>query len=224
MSGDEPIPPELSPEVVRAALADPFVTAEAIEAFAGEPRLLAFYEVRRELARHPRSPQHVATRLLAGLYWRDLAEIALDTRLHPRLRHEADLCLGQRLGGLSVGEKMSLARRASPALLGQLRNDPSPRVVAALLENPRLTEGLLAPLAASELAQPAILDLLARDRRWGVRYDLKLALARNPRTRLDTALQLLTGLRKTDLRAVAADLRLPPPLRHRARLLLGDLP
>ena len=213
----------LPPEAVRAALADPFVTAEVIELLATQPRLLAFYEVRRELARHPRSPQALALRLVPGLHWRHLAEIALDMRLHPRLRREADLCLGQRLGGLSVGEKISLARRASPTLAGQLRHDPSPRVIAALLENPRLTEGLLAPLAHSETAQPAILDLLANDRRWGVRYDLRLALARNPRTRLPTALRLLGGLRKVDLRAVGADLRLAAPLRHRARLLAGDL-
>jgi|SRR5580693_5268417 hypothetical protein len=222
---DEPAPAgEGSLPAVRAALADPFVTPETIERLAGQPQLLALYEVRRELARHPRSPQHLALRLVPGLHWRDLADLALDTRLHPRVRREADLCLGQRLGALSVGEKISLARRASPTLVGQLRADPSPRVIAALLENPRLTEGLLAPLAHSDTAQPAVLDLLAGDRRWGLRYDLKLALARNPRTRLPTALRLLAELRKIDLRAVAADPRLAAPLRHRARLLLGDLP
>jgi hypothetical protein len=207
----------------RAALANPFITAEVVELLAAQSRLLSFYELRRELVRHPLSPQHLALRLAPGLYWRDLAEIALDMRIHPRVRREADLCLGQRLGGLSVGEKVSLARRASPALVGQMRHDPSPRVIAALLENPRLTEGLLAPLAHSDSAQPAILDLLAGDRRWGVRYDLNLALVRNPHLRLVTALQLLSSLRKIDLRAVAADLRLAAPIRHRARLLLGEL-
>lgn len=40
---------ELSPAAVLAALANPFVTAEAIELVAAHARLLAFYEVRREL-------------------------------------------------------------------------------------------------------------------------------------------------------------------------------
>ena len=159
---------------------------------------------------------------MPGLYWRDLAEIGLDIRLRPVVRRAAEQHLMARLPQMAVGEKMSLARRAIPGFLAHLRHDPSPRVIAALLDNPRLTEGTLAPVVASAATPPPILELIAADRRWGVRYPVKVALSRNPATPLGTAWRILGTLRQVDLKPVAADPRLPEPLRRRARVLLGE--
>lgn len=213
---------ELSPPAVRHVLGNPYCTAEVVERLAAERHLLSFYEVRRDLARHPRTPEVLALRFVPGLYWRDLAEMGLDARLRPVLRRAAEQHLLVRLPEMAVGEKMSLARRAGAGVLAHLRHDPNPRVVAALLDNPRLTEGTLAPLVASAAAPPAVLELIAGDRRWGVRYPLKVALARNPSTPLGTAWRILGTLRKVDLKPIAADPRLPEPLRRRARVLLVE--
>lgn len=213
---------ELTPSAIRHALRNPYCTAEVVERIAAERRLLSAYEVRRDLARHPRTPEVLAHRFVPGLYWRDLMEIGLDTRLPPTVRRAAEQQVIARLPQMSLGEKMSLARRASLGVLGHLRHDPSPRVVDALLDNPRLTEGVLAPLAANPSTRPAVLELIASDRRWGVRYPVRLALVRNPSTPLDTAWRILGTLRKTDLKPVAADPRLPDALRRRARVLLGE--
>lgn len=215
--------PELSPAAAQLALHNPYVTAEVIEELAAQQRLLAFYEVKRDLARCGATPEVLALRLIGGLFWADLMAIGLDARLHPRLRRAADQYLLARLPGLAVGERISIARRAAPAILAQLRHDPTPRVIAALLDNPRLTEGALAPLVHGERTPAPVLLLIAADRRWGNRYPLRLALARNPATPLAAALRLLPALHKPDLRAVAGDPRLAEPLRRRARLLLGDL-
>lgn len=131
-----------------------------------------------------------------------------------------ELHLGARLPELAVGEKVTIARRASSGILSQLRHDPNPQVIAALLDNPRLTEGLLAPVLHSAATPPAVLELIAADRRWGVRYPLRVALVRNPATPLKTSWRLLESLRKADLRPVAADPRIPEPVRRRARVLL----
>jgi hypothetical protein len=215
---------ELGVPDVRHALRNPYCTAEAIERVAAERRLLSFYEVRRDLALHPRTPETLAARFVPTLYWRDLMALALDHRLRPTLRRAAEIHLAAHLPGMAVGEKISLARRASPAVLAQLRNDPSPQVIAALLDNPRLTEGVLAPMLLAAKTPPAILELVANDRRWGVRYPLRLALVRNPATPLKTAWRLLEAIRKADLRPLAADPRLAEPLRRRARVLLIDMP
>jgi hypothetical protein len=214
---------ELSPAAVRQALHNPYVTAEVIGEIAAQTRLLAFYEVRRELARCRATPETLALRLVAGLFWADLMTIGLDTRLHPRLRRAADQHLMARLPGLAVGEKISIARRAAAAVLVKLRHDPTPRVIAALLDNPRLTEGALAPVVHGETTPAPVLELIAADRRWGMRYPVRLAIARNPATPLGAALRLLPMLHKLDLKAVAGDPRLAEPLRRRARLLLGEL-
>jgi hypothetical protein len=212
----------LGPDEARQAMRNPFFTAELAEDLVGERRLLHFYEVRRDLAQHLRTPEALALRLIVGLYWRDLMVIGLDARLRPTLRRSADQHLLARLSEVALGEKIALARRASAAVLLHLRHDPSPRVVAALLDNPRLTEGTLAPLAHSGSTPPAVLDVIVQDRRWGVRYGLRLAIARNPSASTETALRLLPGLRKADLRAVAADAKLGGAVRQRARLLLGE--
>lgn len=211
----------LDPPAVRNVLRSSFVTAEVIEVLA-QPRLLSFYEVRRDLALHPRTPQTLAQQLVPGLYWRDLAALGGDTRLHPRLRRMADQYLSTRLPELSMGEKISMARRAGTGLLAHLRHDPSPRVIGALLDNPRLTEDILAPVVHGPGTPGPVLALIAADRRWGMRYGLQVAICRNPATPLATALRLLPMLRKTELKAAAADPRLSGAVRQRARLLLGD--
>jgi hypothetical protein len=81
---------------------------------------------------------------------------------------------------------------------------------------------VLAPVLHRASTSPAILELIANDRRWGVRYPLRLALVRNPATPLKISWRLLEALRKADLRPVAADPRIPEPVRRRARVLLGD--
>ncbi len=211
---------ELAPPEVRQVLRNPHCSAEVIGRLAAERRLLGFYEVRRDLAFHPRTPEILAAGFLAGLYWRDLMELGLDNRLRPALRRSADQILGIRLPQLALGEKTSLARRVGTGVLAQLRHDPSPRVIAALLDNPRLTEGILGPVVNGGSTPPAVLELIAADRRWGVRYSLRVALARNPATPLATAWRILGTLRKTDLQPLAADPRLAEPLRRRARVLL----
>lgn len=207
---------------VRQTLSNPFASAEVMAFLGGQTRLLSYYEVRRGLALHPKAPEALALRFVSGLYWRDLMAAGLDTRLHPRIRRAADEYLSARLGQLAVGEKISLARRASPTVLAHLRGDPSPRVIAALLDNPRLTEGTLAPLVHGENANGPVLKLIADDRRWGTRMTLRAALAKNPRTPLETALRIVSSLSKADLRGVAHAPRVPEAVARRARELLGE--
>ena len=145
--------------------------------------------------------------------------LGLDMRLHPIVRRAAESRLVERLPVLAVGEKMAIARSAPPGVLSALRNDPTPRVVAALLENPRLTEGLLLPLVASEGALPSVLAVVAGNPKWSVRYPVRLALCQNARTPLDRVLILLPLLKRGDLCSVAANPHLRLPVRRRAQLL-----
>lgn len=212
----------LEAPAARHVLRNPFCTTEVVEILADQGRLVSFYEVRRDLALHPRTPEPLALRFVPGLWWRDLMALGLDTRVRPRVRRMADQHLMIRLPELSLGEKINLARRAAPGVLPQLRHDPNPRVISALLDNPRLTEDILAPVAHSAATPGPVLAEIAADRRWGARPGLQAALARNPRTPLPSALRLLPLLRKPELKAVAQDIRVSEPVRARARVLLGE--
>lgn len=212
----------LDPQAVRQVLLNPFAGREVIELLIEQTRLLTSREVRSALARHPHTPQAHALRFVSGLFWRDLVAVGIDTQVRPVVRRAADRALHGRLPGLAAGEKMAIARRASSQVLAVLRRDPNPRVIGALLENPRLTEGVLMPLLQDETAEPAVLETIARDRRWGVRYETRLGLAKNPRTPVQTALGLLPHLKKRDLRTVARAPKIRQPIRRRAEVLLGE--
>lgn len=214
---------EIDLEAARQALRNPFISAEAIELLFDSALLRRSYDFQRDIALHPRTPELLALRLVPTLFWRDLTRLGLDTRIRPLVRRAADQRIMDHVAQLAVGEKVAIARQASPAVLARLRFDPNPRVIAALLENPRLTEGALLPLASSDNAAPVVLEILAKDQRFGVRYPIRMALSRNPRLPVQTALGNLVGLRKSDLAAVASDPRIAWLVRQRARLLLGEL-
>lgn len=213
---------ELDVPTLRQALRNPFVTEEAIEIMLELRSLLGSYELRRDLTLHPRTPEIAALRFVPGLFWRDLMRLGSDMRVRPKVRQAADRHLGNRLPGLTLGERISLARIAGMGVLSQLRYDPEPRVFASLLQNPRLTEGLLLPLLNAEGTRPEILLQVARSHRWGNRYAVRLALVRHPRTPSAQAISLLSTLKKADLRALAKERRLRPPIRRRVQLLLGQ--
>lgn len=210
---------EIEPATVRQLFRNPFLTGAQIGRLLGSRRLLSAYEVRMEAARHPRTPQLLALRFVPGLYWADLVRLGLDMRLHPVVRRAAETRLAERLPALAIGEKMAIARSASSGVLRTLRHDPTPKVIAALLENPRLTEGLLLPLLASEGAPTGVLAVIAANPKWSVRYSIRHALCQNSRTPLDRVLVLLPLLKRADLEGLAANPLLRLPVRRRAQLL-----
>ena len=209
---------------VRQILRNSFLTSQIVELLLTRRRILTFHEVRKDLVRNPTTPEVHALRFVSGLFWKDLVEIGSDIRVRPRIRRAADRHLLNRLQGLAAGERTAIARRASPFLIPQLRNDGDPRVVSALLENPRLTEGSLMTLVGSETASSKALAMVARHRKWGSRYPIRAALCRNIRTPAQISIGLLSSLKKVDLSAIEKDRKLPASIRRRAAVLLGRSP
>ena len=178
-----------------------------------QPRLVSFYEVRRDLALHPRTPEPLALRFVPGLCWRDLMALGLDTRLRPRVRRAADQDSDRAAARARPGREDQPRAPRRPGVLAQLRHDPHPRVISALLDNPRLTEDILAPVVHGAATPGPVLAAIAADRRWSTRPGLQVALARNPNTPPAVALRLLPLLRKPELRTVAHDVRVPEAVR-----------
>lgn len=211
---------ELGVREVRQILLNPYVTAAIIDELLCHRKLLASYEVRSAVARHRRTPQTAAMRFISGLYWNDLLAIATDMRLAPAVRRLAEKYLLLRLDRLTAGEKITIAHRATPAVIEKLRRDRDRRVFQALLENPRLSEAALLPVASDDGTPPRILDLIARHLRWGPRYAIRVALSRNPRTPFRAIFELLPALRRQDLSAVVELEAHSSVVRHRAREIL----
>lgn len=212
---------EFDPVELRRALVSPFVTERVIRALLADEEAIQLREVRRAVAAHPATPQAEALRVIATLYWSDLVALGRDMRARPPIRRAAHRVLVERYEGLAMGVRVAMARSAGAELLVHMRHDPEPRVIGAMLENPRLTEGLLLPLLASSRTPPKVLALVARTQQWVARYQVRRLLCRNRRTPPEVALSLLARLKKGDLAAIASDPSSRPEVRKRARLLRG---
>ena len=120
----------------------------------------------------------------------------------------------------TVGERMSLAKGQDRQALERLMSDPQPLVIRQLLKNPRLTEHEVVRITARRPANPSVLEEIYKSPRWVGRYEVKVALVRNPYTPPRIGIALVNFLLRNDLVEVKNDAQLHPTLREAARELL----
>jgi hypothetical protein len=181
------------------------VTPQILGKMAQVPRLTGFYSVRVRLVAHRQTPQAHALKLVHYLYWVDLLNLSVDVQVPAPVRRAIDTQLVNRLQKLTLGERISSARRCSLALIKELMWDPHPLVFESLLMNSRLREDDLLALVASEHALQHQLRMIAEDRRWSYRYAIRKALVMNPSTPRSAAASLLRHLSRVDLRRIHAN-------------------
>jgi hypothetical protein len=194
-----------------------------IEAIARHERWDGPQTIRAAIVLHAKTPRTLALRLLSLLRWRDQLRVATELRLAAPLRFAAESRLRERLPELEMGEKVSLARTAPAGLLSVLAGDESHRVIAALLSNPRLPEADVLAITRKDAASPEVLRVLAASERWVARPSVRTALLCHPRTPVHSALKLLSGLTRPELRGLVEKNVLPPLVRLRVeRILSGE--
>ncbi|HEX9764487.1 MAG TPA: hypothetical protein VGA39_04325, partial [Candidatus Acidoferrales bacterium] len=87
-------------------------------------------------------------------------------------------------------------------------------VLAAALENPKMTEGALVGILRQEELPEAVVEGIARHPKWSLRYDLRLQLVRHPLTPLALALAFLPDLKPDDLMVIVSDHRMTATMRE----------
>lgn len=182
-----------------AVLANRFVTPQILAKIAQNPRLTGFYSVRLALVAHRQTPLAHAVKLVHYLYWFDLVELSVNVQVPAPVRRAIDTQLLNRVNKLTLGEKISSARRCSPALIKVLLLDPNLKVFESLLINKRLREDDLVALVNSSHATVDQLRMLAEDGKWSYRYAIRVALVLNPLTPRASAAAQLRYLRRIDL-------------------------
>jgi hypothetical protein len=135
------------------------------------------------VALNPRTPRSLAQRLLPSLYWRDLAEVAASPRLGGALHAGAESLLKERLPDLRLGERITLAKIATPSLLRLLLADADPKVIGAALSNPRLREEDLLLVLREKTASRSLLEETASSSRWREQYCFPGTWPASPRPR-----------------------------------------
>ena len=151
----------------------------------------------------PRATRPLGLRLVGFLLWRDLADVAASPRVAVAVKLRAEAMLKDQLVELRLGEKITLAKMATPPVLMLLLADPDPKVVEAGLINPRVREEDLLTLVRADLPSRPLLEGIVASSRWGERYGLRLAIALHPRAPVALALGQLSSLTTKDLARVA---------------------
>jgi hypothetical protein len=213
----DPANDSLTEDLALALLKRPDLLALDIEQLAKNSALLKSRKVRLALAAHPRAPRRLALRLLRELYTFDLIHFSQIPGAPADLKRTADEFLITRLASISLGERISLARRCSVTVATALLHDKESRVWQTALENSRLTETAVTRALQRPGATPGFVEAVCHHPKWSVRPEIRLALLRNAHTPLARAIEFARRLAPAQLRDVLHASRLPEKIKQYLR-------
>jgi len=211
-SGSDPSRP-LNEDLALTLLERRDLPPATLEQIGQDPAALKSRKVCVALAAHPRTPRHLALRLLRHFYTADLMRFGLRPSVAADLKHFAAEQLVTRLPGVTLGERLTLARRASVTVAAALLLDKESRVVHTALDNARLTEAAVGKALLRSSAGPAFVEAVCHHPKWSVRREIRVALLRSPHTPLARALEFARNLPPPLLRDVLHTSRLPEKIK-----------
>lgn len=142
------------------------------------------HAVKVALVHHPNTPGSQLLALLPQLYLFELVTICSLPGTTPDQRLAAERAIIQRLPTTPLGNRLTLARRATATVMQALLKEGDPRIFEACLGNPHLKEGAIFQFLNCAAATADTISMVARHPRWQTRPNLKLAILKNPRTPL----------------------------------------
>jgi hypothetical protein len=214
--------PQASAEQLTAALKNPALNeshlqmmlrrrdlpAEIVKGICRLPLVESSHNLKAALARHPNIPAAQLLALLPHLYLFELLNICILPDTSPDQKIAAERAIIQRLPATPLGNRLTLARRGTAALLEALVKEADARILALCLSNPQLKEGTLYQFLRGGKATAETISLVARAPRWHSRPNIKEAILTNPKTPLIWFTLWLPGMKSVDLRRLLASNRL----------------
>lgn len=209
----------LNEDLALALLKRTELTPDVLEQLSKNGAVAKSRKVKLAIAGHPRTPRYVSISLLRRLFTFDLMKVALTPTIAGDIKAAAEEALINRLESLSLGERVSLARRASGRVVGALLLDPEARVIHAALENPRLTEALVIKALMAPGSPSALVRALCEHQKWSLRREIRVALLRNEKTPLRFAQEFAKAIPLPMLEEILQSSRMPEGAKRR---LLSD--
>jgi hypothetical protein len=203
----------LSEDLALALLERRDLPPEALEALSKNAPVLKSRRVLHALVAHHKTPRHVSLPVIRHLYTFELMQLALSPTVLADIKKAAEETLISRLEKITLGERITLARRASGRVAAALLLDSERRVVEAAVTNPFLTEVLVVKALMSVKATPALIELVCNDGKWSLRREVRIALLRNPLTPADPAAEFAHSLPTGVLHEMLQESRLPDSAR-----------
>jgi len=125
-----------------------------------------------------------------------------------------------RIRGMSVPARVKLALTGNKEARQILARDAVRLVQTCVLRNPRVTLEEALMMAKNRSLHGDLLRMIADQREWVRHYAVRLALVQNPKTPLQIALNLLTGVQERDMRLIARSKNVSSVLQQQARRTL----
>lgn len=164
--------------------------------------------VKVALVVHPDTPLHIAQTLIPLLYLFDLLKVCHIPGVAADIHLAAERKIVQQIPTQPLGNKLTLARRGTSAILDALLREGVQNVLEICLDNPHLKEGSLHQFLSSSHATAEAVSAVARNSRWKSRPNIRLAILKNPRTPLIWFTLFLPALPAVTVRDLLASPRL----------------
>ncbi len=175
------------------------------------------HRLRIALAKNPGTPGPVMLVLLPHLHLFELVDLCTIPGVTPDQKFAAERTILQRLPTTELGNKMTLARRATAAVVAAILSEGEPRLMEACLNSPRLREVAILQFLNSAKATAETISLIARHPKWKARPNLRLAILKNRKTPDIWFTLLLPQLRAPEVRDLINSRRLRPAQKQLAQ-------
>jgi regulator of extracellular matrix RemA (YlzA/DUF370 family) len=126
------------------------------------------------------------------------------------------ISLIRRIMFMNTKDRMKLAMKGDREARGILIRDSNKVVCSAVVKNPRVTEQEVENIASMRTVAEEVLRLIAMNRSWARSYTIIHNLARNPRTPIPTAMNILARIRTKDLQALSQNRNVSEAVRRQA--------
>ncbi len=162
------------------------------------------------LAKNPGTPGPVVLAMLPHLRLFELVDLCLIPGVTPDQKFAAERAILQRLPTTELGNKMTLARRATATVVGEILKGGETRLVEICLNSPRLREVAILQFINGARSSAETISIIARHPKWKLRPNLRLAILKNRRTPSVWFTLFLPSLRIPELHNLLASRRLSP--------------
>jgi hypothetical protein len=169
----------------------------------------------------PPPPGETAAALMSDYH----EELAKETPEEAQARAQAQalldeqkkLTITQRIMRMTVSEKIKLATLGNKEARTLLLRDANKLVCMAAAQSPRITDGEILSLANSRTVNADVLRYVYSNREFTKTYAIKVAIVKNPKVPLPTALKMLVTLQEKDIKDLARDRNVPHTIQSQAK-------
>lgn len=120
---------------------------------------------------------------------------------------------------MNTRDRMKLAMKGDREARGILIRDSNKIVCTAVINNPRITDHEVENISAMRTISDEVLRIIALNRSWARSYSIIHNLARNPRTPIPTAINLLPRIRTKELLSLSQNRNVSEAVRRQAQRL-----